>query len=111
MSAMRELAQSGALDEISNADDGAGIALAIQRAGVVREGKVGRAVLFVIYQTGRYGPQNGFRLALVKEEVRVEVAREMLKGVVGQGAEEFLVVRPEAVEEDGDTHDGSVVFE
>lgn len=101
---MRELACSGALDEISNAEDGAGIGLAARGAGVVRGEKTQRAVFFVVYQAGRHGPQNGFRLALVKEGVRVEDAMKKLKGVVEQGAEEFVIVEPDAVGEDGSSY-------
>lgn len=105
--AMREMACSGALDEISNAEDGTGIELAVKRAGMAASGKTQRAVLFVLYQTERHGPQNGFRLALVKEGVTVEDAREKLKGAVEQGAEEFMIVRPDAVEGDA-SHETSV---
>ncbi|KAK5656891.1 hypothetical protein OQA88_4442 [Cercophora sp. LCS_1] len=64
-SALEEIANGGALDEISNAE------------GVVRRyifnhglrdkttGKLGKALIFFVYQTGRYGPQNGFRLVFV----------------------------------------------
>jgi len=101
--AVRVLAWSGALDEISNAEEGMGIELAVKRVGVVREGKIQRAVLFVVYQTRRYGPQNGLRLALVKEGVRVEDARENLKGFVEHGLEEFVIVKPDELAENGDT--------
>jgi hypothetical protein len=85
-----------------------GIELAVKRVGVVREGKTQRAVLFVVYQTRRYGPQNGLRLALVKEGVRVEDAREKLKGFVEHGLEEFVleefvIVKPDELAENGDT--------
>ena len=93
---LRTLANSGALDEISNMKDGWGIESRIRQpgstGGLVRDGVTCKAVLFIVYQTGRHGPQNGFRVALVLEGVRVEEARERLKGVVEQGAEEFIVV-------------------
>ena len=53
-----------------------------------------KSVLFIIYQIGRHGPQNGFRVALVLEGARVKKARERLKSMVEQGAEEFVVVKP-----------------
>jgi len=101
--AVRVLACSGALEKISNAEEGMGIELAVKRMGLVREGKTQRTVLFVVYQNGRYGPQNGLRLALVKEGVRVEDARENLKGFVEHGLEEFVIVKPDELAEDGDT--------
>lgn len=95
---LRVLANSGALDEYSNGYDGSGIESRIRMAGsqggLVKDGVTRKSVLFVIYQTGRHGPQNGFRLALVLEGVRVEEARERLIGVIEQGAEEFVTVGP-----------------
>ena len=90
------LANSGVLDEISNVDDGDAIERRILRAGstggLVKDGITRKAVLFVVYETGTHGPQNGFRVALVLEGARVEEARERLKGAVEEGAREFLVV-------------------
>ncbi len=87
---------SGALDEISNSEDGSGIERRIRatgsQGGQVKDGVTQKSVLFIIYQTGRHGPQNGFRVALVLEGARVADAVEKLKGVVEQGAEEFVVV-------------------
>lgn len=92
------LANSGALDEIPNADDGSAIErrilMAGNQGGLVKNGVTRKSVLFIIYQTGRQGPQNGFRVALVLEGARVEDAREILKSVVEQDAEEFVVVEP-----------------
>ena len=93
------LANSGALDEISNIDDGSGIERRIlmvgNQGGHVKDGVTQKSVLFIIYQTGRHGPQNGFRVALVLEGARVEEARKRLKGVVEEGAEEFVVIEPQ----------------
>ncbi|GAW23541.1 hypothetical protein ANO14919_131010 [Xylariales sp. No.14919] len=62
---LQQIATAGPLDEISNI------------AGAVRHhifwhshrdagtGKTGAPMLFFVYQTGRQGPQNGFRLCLV----------------------------------------------
>lgn len=91
---LKELACSEALNEISNSEDGIGIDKEIRRAGMVKDGRTRRAVLFVIFQTGRFGPQNGFRLALVQEGVKPEDAMDQLKGTVEQDAAEFVVVRP-----------------
>lgn len=69
---LTELALSGAFDEISNSPDP--VRHHISSHGFVRSGVIRKAMFFVIYQTGRYGPQNGFRLCLVHEgfEVRDE---------------------------------------
>lgn len=95
---LKLLANSGALDEISNGDNGSGIErrilMAGSQGGLVLDGVTRKSVLFIIYQTGRHGPQNGFRIALVLEGVKVVEARERLKDVVEQEAEEFVVVGP-----------------
>lgn len=95
---LKLLATSGALDEISDADDGSMIERRIlivgSQGGLVEDGVTQKSVFFVIYQTGRYGPQNGFRVALVLEGTRVEEARGRLKGVVEEDSEEFVVIEP-----------------
>lgn len=90
----KELACSGAFDEISNSENGEAIERYIRGNGLVIEGKTCRAVLFIIYQTTRFGPQKGFRLALILEGVTPENAREQLKGAVEQDAAEYVVVKP-----------------
>jgi hypothetical protein len=85
-----ELATAGALDEISNSPGS--VRDYIRNRGIVRDGKTNRALLFVIYQTGRYGPQNGFRLCLVHEGFAVDedVAGEKAEAPVAQGVTEFI---------------------
>ncbi|KAL8709076.1 MAG: hypothetical protein Q9220_006097 [cf. Caloplaca sp. 1 TL-2023] len=94
---LHHLANASLLDEISNSEDGDAIARYVrnQAKASSSEGNTTKDILFVIYQTGRHGPQNGFRLALVKEGVRVGEAVERLKGEVGQGVEECVVVESE----------------
>ena len=98
---LRLLAHSGALDEISNGDDSSGIENRIRASGCVggqvRNGITGKAVLFIVYQTGMHGPQNGFRVALVLEGVRVREAGEVLNKPVEQWAEELVIVGPDKV--------------
>ena len=99
---LRLLAHSGALDEISNGQDGFAIENRIRESGshgghVRDDGVTGSAVLFIVYETGRHGPQNGFRVALVLEGVRVREARATLKRRVEEGAEELVVVGPDKV--------------
>jgi hypothetical protein len=96
---VRELALAGGLDEISNSEDGSGIDSYVHSQGKVRVRGAGpglgvtrHAVLFIVYQTGRHGPQNGFRLSLVREGVRPADAREALKGEVAQDAMELVVL-------------------
>ncbi len=91
---LKELAHSETLAEISHIDNGAGIETAVLRAGTVKDGRTSKGVLFVIYQTGRFGPQDGFRVALVHEGVKVGDAKEQLRGNVEEDAAEFVVVRP-----------------
>ena len=64
-SAFLQLAICGALDEISNANGS--VEQYIRGQGLVEgEGsKTRHALLFVVYETGRHGPQNGFRIVLV----------------------------------------------
>ncbi len=90
----RALALSGALDEISNGDDGMGIVRYVRGMGLVQEGRTNKALCFFVYQTGRHGPQNGYRLCLVNEGVRPEDAREKLMGEVAQDAAEYVVLNP-----------------
>lgn len=71
---LREIAQAGALHEISN------------QPGAVRHyvfhhglrdpgtGRTRRPLLFVVYQTERHGPQHGYRLCLVHEGFHIASA-------------------------------------
>lgn len=88
-----ELATSGALDEISNSPGA--VRDYIRNRGLVKDGNTNRALLFVVYQTERHGPQNGFRLCLVHEGFAVDegAAEEVVgkvESVVGQGAMEYI---------------------
>ncbi|KAL8693891.1 MAG: hypothetical protein Q9218_001356 [Villophora microphyllina] len=90
---LKEVACAGFLDEISNAEDGGAIGRYVRHAGAVGgDGKTRKVFLFVVYQTGWEGPQNGFRLALVKEGVRVDDAVERLKADVADDATEHVVL-------------------
>ena len=91
---LKELACAGVLDEISNIEDGEAIGRYVRNAGAIGGGKrTQKPVFFVVYQTGRHGPQNGFRFALVKEGVTEESAVQQLKADVPQDAAEFVIVK------------------
>ena len=62
---IHELANSGALDEISNGRDSVRHYIFHHSIRDKKTGKTQKPLLFVIYQTGRHGPQNGYRLCLV----------------------------------------------
>jgi hypothetical protein len=62
---IRELANSGALDEISNIPGSVRHHIFHHSIRDKKSGKTQKPLLFAIYQTGRYGPQNGYRLCLV----------------------------------------------
>lgn len=64
-SLLLQLATSSALNEISNASGA--IRNYVLGEGLVKDGRTRRTLFFAIYQTGRFGPQNGFRLCLVHE--------------------------------------------
>ena len=84
------LATSGALDEIANSPGS--IKHHIIRTGLLDDnGKVWRPHFFVIYQTGRFGPQNGFKLCLVHNEFEPEKYDfRSLELEIEQGTTEFI---------------------
>jgi len=97
---LEELSNDSPLDEISN------------HAGYVRRHifyqglpdkntrQVQRTMLFFVYQTGRYGPQNGFRLVFVhrgfvmpaKSRMQDKNANEKKDGIGGEGEDEIDMV-------------------
>jgi hypothetical protein len=64
-----ELANSHVFDEISNDEDA--VNLYILREGKVLDGTTRKTLSFVIYQTGKLDPQNGFRLCLVHRGFKI----------------------------------------
>jgi hypothetical protein len=99
---IRELANAGTLDEISN---GAGsVRRYIFHFGMrdMNTGRTQKALLFAIYQTGRHGPQNGYRLCLVhqglhiaapdKKEGEPEDELDLLEKDIPQGHEEIVIL-------------------
>lgn len=90
---VKELACAGILDEISNIEDGEAIGRYVRHCGAMIGEKTTKAFLFVVYQSGQHGPQNGFRLALVKEGVTADYVVERLKAEVVPDATECIVVK------------------
>ena len=72
-----QIALSAALDEISNAEGQ--ITTYVQNRGLVRDGTTRKALLFVLYQTGKHGPQNGYRLVLVEEGAKASNVESLLQ--------------------------------
>lgn len=91
---LASIATSGCLDEISNAPGS--VLHYINNTGLVQDGKTRTALFFAIYQTERYGPQNGFRLCLVNEgfnvQGNVEAVHAMAAAPIEQGAAEYVVL-------------------
>jgi hypothetical protein len=64
---LQEIANAGALDEISN-HPGSVRHHMYWRCGREKEtNRLRQAVMFFVYQTGRHGPQNGFRFVVVHQ--------------------------------------------
>ena len=85
------LATSAALDEIPNSEGS--IKRHIVQRGLVVGGKVERPLLFVAYRTGRYGPQNGFRLVLVHRLFEPEGYNfAALEAEISHGTVEFVTL-------------------
>ena len=94
-STLEELATSGAIDQIANSPGS--IRRYIQGRAV--QGKdastlTWKSIFFVIYQTGRYGPQNGYRLCLVHEGFDIESDLTEAEKKIEQSTQEFIVIGP-----------------
>jgi len=62
---VRELSSSGAFDQISNHPGAVRHHIFHRSLRDKKTGKTQQPLLFAIYQTGKHGPQNGYRLCLV----------------------------------------------
>ena len=97
MAAASVIANSGVLDEISNVPDAISRYLRSQ-GRVPAQGTqttlTTLPVLFALYQTGMHGPQNGFRLVLVRESCDPSTVETLLMqhGHIDRQAKEMLVV-------------------
>ena len=119
---IRQIAIAGAFSEISNYKDAVRLHLFRSAPAPAKKkkqtGKTETSHVFVIYQTGRHGPQNGFRLVVVhrgypiasatKDEGAAEDDIDVLEKEIPQGHMEVVILgEPGAViEGDSDEEDG-----
>ncbi|KAK8001227.1 hypothetical protein PG991_013449 [Apiospora marii] len=99
---LRELANSSAVDEISNCPNGVRHHIFSHAMRNKETGQTQRSILFAIYQTGRHGPQNGYRLCLLhqgyyiaspeKQEGEPEDEIDRLERPIPQGHEEMVIL-------------------
>lgn len=99
---LRELANASATDEISNHPNAVRHHIFYYAMRDRATGKTRRSILFAVYQTGRHGPQNGYRLCLVhqgywiaspeKKEGAPEDEIDRLEGPIPQGHEEMVIL-------------------
>ncbi|RMJ14918.1 hypothetical protein CDV36_005425 [Fusarium kuroshium] len=119
-SVLHQLALGSPLNEISNYPGGVRHFIFWHGDRNKKTNKLERSMLFFVYQTGRVGPQNGFRLCLIhqgfhiasatKGEGEAEDDLDRLERDIPQGHMEVVVLGEAPVyvsEEDG----GHVVFE
>lgn len=78
---IREIANAGAVDEISNHPGAVRNYILHNAMRDEKTGKTQKAILFAIYQTGKHGPQSGYRLCLVHKGFYIASATEQDAGV------------------------------
>lgn len=115
-SVVHELANSGTFDEISNSANSVRHHIYHFAKRDKETNKTWKAFMFVIYQTTRHGPQNGYRLCLVHEGFyipspeRVDGAPEddidRAERPIPQGHEEMIILGEPMVWEASDDEDG-----
>ncbi|KAK8029691.1 hypothetical protein PG993_010982 [Apiospora rasikravindrae] len=99
---LRELANSSTFDEIPNSPDSVRHHIFNFAMRNKETGKTERSIVIAIYQTGRHGPQNGYRLCLVhegyyiaspeKKEGEPEDEIDTLERPIPQGHEEMVII-------------------
>ncbi|KAI1100687.1 hypothetical protein F4804DRAFT_37292 [Jackrogersella minutella] len=108
---IREIANAGALDEISNHPGAVRNYIFNHSMRDKKSGKTQRPLLFAIYQTGRHGPQNGYRLCLVHRGFPIASATKkdgdseddidrIEKALAGEGHEEVVILGHQDVTSD-----------
>ena len=111
---LQQIADAGALDEISNAPGAVRHHVYWRGSRNPLDNTLRHTMMFFIYQTTRYGPQNGFRLCIIYAGYRItsptkaeddegEDDIDRLEKPIPQGHQEvvFLGTKP-AVPEDSD---------
>lgn len=73
-SVLQQIANEGPLDEISNAPGAVRLHIHRHPHRNRSTGVLETPMLFFVYQTGRHGPQNGFRLCTVRQGFRIDSA-------------------------------------
>lgn len=86
--AIDEIATDGAFDEIPNHPDSVRSYIYNSRYRDKETSKLWRGLLFVVYQRGRYGPQNGFRLVFVHDGYFIAGKSRELRGGDGGDREQ-----------------------
>ncbi|KAK1635254.1 hypothetical protein BDP81DRAFT_472783 [Colletotrichum phormii] len=102
LSMVREMANSGAIDEISNSPNAVRHHIYWNSMRDNKTSKTQKSVLFAIYQTGQHGPQNGYRLCLVHQGYNIVSAKksdgasddeiDSLEKDIPQGHEEMVIL-------------------
>ncbi|EEU48984.1 uncharacterized protein NECHADRAFT_75696 [Fusarium vanettenii 77-13-4] len=80
-SILHQLALGSPLDEISNYPGGIRHHIFYHGDRKKKTNKLERSMLFFVYQTGRFGPQNGFRLCLVHQGFHIASATKGEEGL------------------------------
>ncbi|KAG7004492.1 hypothetical protein G7Y79_00025g057780 [Physcia stellaris] len=73
---LQQLANSGTLPEISKASGAVRHHIYWHGSRNPSNNRLRKSMLFLVYQTTRHGPQNGFRLVLVREGFRITLGEE-----------------------------------
>lgn len=88
-SVLQQIARDGPLDEISNAPGAVRLHISRHPHRDRATGVLETPMLFLIFQTGRYGPQNGFRLCTVRRGFRIGSATKAAGAAVEDGIDEL----------------------
>ncbi|KAK4166709.1 hypothetical protein QBC43DRAFT_313175 [Cladorrhinum sp. PSN259] len=121
---LQTLANHSPLDEISNSKNSVRHHIYFHSQRNKITSKLENSMLFWVYQTGRHGPQNGFRLVLVHrgffirsatKEGKEEDEIDQLEREISQGHMEVVILGEEPVcllDDDDDDDDGvNVIYE
>jgi len=120
---LRHIALAGPLDEICNHPGSVRHYIFSRGDRDRKTNKLQNELFFFVYQTGRYGPQNGFRLVLVHRGYRIASATkeggelemeedeiDALEREIPQGHAEVVVLGSAPAIPDEDEYDDGIVF-